>query len=63
MRLSRRFQVHTPYFYCVRCPEGTTGPDAEAQGCAHVEATGHEVRVASKTEVILRPLAEVTCDA
>jgi hypothetical protein len=55
MKFYRRFQIKTPYFYCVRCPDGSTGPDAEALGRAHVEATGHEVRVSASTELILRP--------
>jgi hypothetical protein len=53
-----RYRVRVPYFYCIRCTAGTTGPDAEAEGQAHADEYGHEVRVVAKAEAIIRPVAE-----
>jgi hypothetical protein len=54
----RRFQILTPYFYCMRCDAGTTGPDAETEATAHADEAGHEVRVVNETEAIVRPAAD-----
>jgi hypothetical protein len=59
----RRFQVCVPYFYCIRCDAGTTGPDAETAGQAHADEAGHEVRVVNKAEAIIRPAAEAVSRA
>jgi hypothetical protein len=54
----RSYQVCTPYWFCTRCAAGSSGQDAEDQGGAHRDASGHEVHVVSKAVVILRPVQE-----
>jgi hypothetical protein len=61
MKMQRRHQVRAPYAYCA--DETCDWTDAtgrypvivEAQAAAHVEQTGHECRVVTSRETILRP--------
>jgi hypothetical protein len=74
VNLCRRYQPLPPYAYCTRCPWSDPddpqvagslaglGVSVEQAARAHVDRTGHRVRLVRTQEVILRPreLAEVS---
>lgn len=59
MKLSRRYQLLPDYAECqmsaTGCPFYAEGDTAEKAAAAHVEETGHQVRVETGATVIIGP--------
>jgi hypothetical protein len=61
VKLTRRYQVLPDYAECrepgAGCYFSVSGPDADRSAAAHVEKTGHSVRVETCATVTIGPAA------